>query len=260
MGFDMNAFSLAGKKAIVTGGAKKTGLCYGMAVALHDAGAEIVILDANSQVENTVAELGGAKSGYHAVVANLLDLNDLSNGFQQAISALGGRLDILVNGAGLQYRCPSEEFPEDAWDRIMGVNIKGVFFMSQLAGKVMLKQGKGKIINIASTNSFIGLRNMPAYVSSKGGVKQLTMALSSEWSGRGINVNAIAPGWIDTPMFHKATDNDPPRLAKIMGRIPAKSVGDPMDVGMCAAFLCSDAARYISGTCIPVDGGALIGF
>ena len=177
MGFDMNAFSLAGKKAIVTGGAKKTGLCYGMAVALHDAGAEIVILDANSQVENTVAELGGAKSGYHAVVANLLDLNDLSNGFQQAISALGGRLDILVNGAGLQYRCPSEEFPEDAWDRIMGVNIKGVFFMSQLAGKVMLKQGKGKIINIASTNSFIGLRNMPAYVSSKGGVKQLTMAL-----------------------------------------------------------------------------------
>ena len=139
MGFDMNAFSLAGKKAIVTGGAKKTGLCYGMAVALHDAGAEIVILDANSQVENTVAELGGAKSGYHAVVANLLDLNDLSNGFQQAISALGGRLDILVNGAGLQYRCPSEEFPEDAWDRIMGVNIKGVFFMSQLAGKVMLK-------------------------------------------------------------------------------------------------------------------------
>ena len=89
MGFDMNAFSLAGKKAIVTGGAKKTGLCYGMAVALHDAGAEIVILDANSQVENTVAELGGAKSGYHAVVANLLDLNDLSNGFQQAISALG---------------------------------------------------------------------------------------------------------------------------------------------------------------------------
>ncbi len=128
MGFDMNAFSLAGKKAIVTGGAKKTGLCYGMAVALHDAGAEIVILDANSQVENTVAELGGAKSGYHAVVANLLDLNDLSNGFQQAISALGGRLDILVNGAGLQYRCPAEEFPEDAWDRIMGSTSRAFFY------------------------------------------------------------------------------------------------------------------------------------
>ena len=155
MGFDMNAFSLAGKKAIVTGGAKKTGLCYGMAVALHDAGAEIVILDANSQVENTVAELGGAKSGYHAVVANLLDLNDLSNGFQQAISALGGRLDILVNGAGLQYRCPSEEFPEDAWDRIMGVNIKGVFFMSQLAGKVMLKPEDlmGTVVFLASSAS-----------------------------------------------------------------------------------------------------------
>ena len=258
MGFDMNAFSLAGKKAIVTGGAKKTGLCYGMAVALHDAGAEIVILDANSQVENTVAELGGAKSGYHAVVANLLDLNDLSNGFQQAISALGGRLDILVNGAGLQYRCPSEEFPEDAWDRIMGVNIKGVFFMSQLAGKVMLKQGKGKIINIASTNSFIGLRNMPAYVSSKGGVKQLTMALSSEWSGRGINVNAIAPGYMATDMNTALLDPANPRYQQITDRIPAHRWGTPDDMKGICVFLASPASDYITGAVIPVDGGYLV--
>ena len=255
MGFDMNAFSLAGKKAIVTGGAKKTGLCYGMAVALHDAGAESVILDANSQVENTVAELGGAKSGYHAVVANLLDLNDLSNGFQQAISALGGRLDILVNGAGLQYRCPSEEFPEDAWDRIMGVNIKGVFFMSQLAGKVMLKQGKGKIINIASTNSFIGLRNMPAYVSSKGGVKQLTMALSSEWSGRGINVNAIAPGYMDTEMSKDLQQMEQGK--QLTKRIPMGRWGHPEDLMGTVVFLASSASDYISGVTLPVDGGHL---
>ena len=234
MGFDMNAFSLAGKKAIVTGGAKKTGLCYGMAVALHDAGAEIVILDANSQVENTVAELGGAKSGYHAVVANL---------------------DILVNGAGLQYRCPSEEFPEDAWDRIMGVNIKGVFFMSQLAGKVMLKQGKGKIINIASTNSFIGLRNMPAYVSSKGGVKQLTMALSSEWSGRGINVNAIAPGYMDTEMSKDLQQMEQGK--QLTKRIPMGRWGHPEDLMGTVVFLASSASDYISGVTLPVDGGHL---
>ena len=230
MGFDMNAFSLAGKKAIVTGGAKKTGLCYGMAVALHDAGAEIVILDANSQVENTVAELGGAKSGYHAVVANLLDLNDLSNGFQQAISALGGRLDILVNGAGLQYRCPSEEFPEDAWDRIMGVNI-------------------------ASTNSFIGLRNMPAYVSSKGGVKQLTMALSSEWSGRGINVNAIAPGYMDTEMSKDLQQMEQGK--QLTKRIPMGRWGHPEDLMGTVVFLASSASDYISGVTLPVDGGHL---
>ena len=232
MGFDMNAFSLAGKKAIVTGGAKKTGLCYGMAVALHDAGAEIVILDANSQVENTVAELGGAKSGYHAVVANLLDLNDLSNGFQQAISALGGRLDILVNCAGLQYRCPSEEFPEDAWDRIMGVNIKG-----------------------ASTNSFIGLRNMPAYVSSKGGVKQLTMALSSEWSGRGINVNAIAPGYMDTEMSKDLQQMEQGK--QLTKRIPMGRWGQPEDLMGTVVFLASSASDYISGVTLPVDGGHL---
>ena len=226
MGFDMNAFSLAGKKAIVTGGAKKTGLCYGMAVALHDAGAEIVILDANSQVENTVAELGGAKSGYHAVVANLLDLNDLSNGFQQAISALGGRLDILVNGAGLQYRCPSEEFPEDAWDRIMGVNIKGVFFMSQLAGKVMLKQSKGKIINIAS-----------------------------EWSGRGINVNAIAPGYMDTEMSKDLQQMEQGK--QLTKRIPMGRWGHPEDLMGTVVFLASSASDYISGVTLPVDGGHL---
>ena len=120
MGFDMNAFSLAGKKPLLQVAQKKTGLCYGMAVALHDAGAEIVILDANSQVENTVAELGGAKSGYHAVVANLLDLNDLSNGFQQAISALGGRLDILSTVPDFSIAAPPRSSP-----RTLGIALWG---------------------------------------------------------------------------------------------------------------------------------------
>lgn len=144
MGFDMNAFSLAGKKAIVTGGAKKTGLCYGMAVALHDAGAEIVILDANSQVENTVAELGGAKSGYHAVVANLLDLNDLSNGFQQAISALGGRLDILVNGAGLSVSLPLRGVPRGRLGSHYGGQHQGRFLYEPAGWQGDAETGQGK--------------------------------------------------------------------------------------------------------------------
>lgn len=255
MNFDMKSFSLEGKKAIVTGGAKKTGLCYSMAIALHDAGAEVVIIDANPLVMETVAELGGAKKGYYAAVADLTDLKDMEGGFQKALTALGGRVDILVNGAGLQYRCPSEDFPEAAWNRVMDVNIKGLFFMSQLAGREMLKQGKGKIINIASTNAFIGLRNMPAYVSSKGGVKQLTMALSSEWSGRGINVNAIAPGYMDTEMSKDLQQMEQGK--QLTKRIPMGRWGRPEELMGAVVFLASSASDYISGVTLPVDGGHL---
>lgn len=255
MRFDMNAFSLEGKKAIVTGGAKKTGLCYSMAIALHDAGAEVVIVDANPLVRETVAELNTEAPGYHAVVANLTDLEELKTGFQESLDALGGRVDILINGAGLQYRCPSEDFPEEAWDRVMGVNIKALFFMSQMAGREMLKRGKGKIINIASTNSFIGLRNMPAYVSSKGGVKQLTMALSSEWSGRGINVNAIAPGYMDTEMSKDLQQMEQGK--QLTKRIPMGRWGRPEELMGAVVFLASSASDYISGVTLPVDGGHL---
>lgn len=255
MNFSTDAFSLAGKKGIVTGGAKKTGLCYSMAVALHEAGAEVVILDSNPLVKHTVAELGGAERGYHAVVADLTDRKAMEAGFQEAMAALGGRVDILVNGAGLQYRCPSEDFPEAAWDRVMDVNIKGLFFMSQLAGREMLKQGRGKIINIASTNSFIGLRNMPAYVSSKGGVKQLTMALSSEWSGRGINVNAIAPGYMDTEMSKDLQQMEQGK--DLTARIPIGRWGRPEELMGAVVFLASSASDYISGVTLPVDGGHL---
>ena len=124
----------------------------------------------------------------------------------------------------------------------------------------MKKLGRGRILFQASMTSYIGQPQVAGYSTAKAGYLGLIHTLTAELAEYGITVNAIAPGWIDTPMFHKATDNDAPRLAKIMGRIPAKTVGDPMDVGMCAAFLCSEAARYISGTCVPVDGGALIGF
>ena len=143
---------------------------------------------------------------------------------------------------------------------MIAINMKAPLYCCQAVGIYMRRQGAGSIVNISSGNSkMINVGRTP-YGITKGAVNLLTQQLGAEWSMYGIKVNAIAPGWIDTPMFHKATDTDPQRLAKILSRIPAKSVGDPMDIGMVAAFLCSDAARYISGACIPVDGGALIGF
>ena len=180
---------------------------------------------------------------------------------QLAAQAFGG-VDILVNCAGTMELAFVGEMSDGVWERTLTTNLTGTFYMTREASNVMRGARYGRIINLSSMKSLMGTSQMgyAAYCASKGGVNMFTKQCAAELGRYGITVNAIAPGWIDTPMFHKATDNDPPRLAKIMGRIPAKSVGDPMDVGMCAAFLCSDAARYISGTCIPVDGGALIGF
>ena len=243
----------SGKVVVITGAGGV--LCGEMARAYAQAGAKVAALDLNEEAVQKLADELTAE-GYicKGYKANVLDPEALEAVHQQVLADLGP-CDILVNGAGLQYRCPSEEFPEDAWDRIMGVNIKGVFFMSQLAGKVMLKQGKGKIINIASTNSFIGLRNMPAYVSSKGGVKQLTMALSSEWSGRGINVNAIAPGYMDTEMSKDLQQMEQGK--QLTKRIPMGRWGHPEDLMGTVVFLASSASDYISGVTLPVDGGHL---
>lgn len=143
---------------------------------------------------------------------------------------------------------------------VLNVHLVGAFAMTKAFVPHMKENRRGRIIFQASMTSYIGQPQVAGYSTAKAGYLGLIHTLTAELAEYGITVNAIAPGWIDTPMFHKATDNDAPRLAKIIGRIPAKEVGDPMDVGMCAAFLCSEAARYISGTCIPVDGGALIGF
>ena len=146
------------------------------------------------------------------------------------------------------------------YKNVLDVHLVGAFALTKAFIPQMKERGWGRIIFQASMTSYNGQPQVCGYSTAKAGYLGLIHTLTAEVAEYGITVNAIAPGWIDTPMFHKAVDNDPPRLAKILGRIPAKSVGDPMDVGMCAAFLCSDAARYISGTCIPVDGGALIGF
>ncbi|MDR2392502.1 MAG: SDR family oxidoreductase [Planctomycetota bacterium] len=250
------AFSLADKSAIVTGAAKTTGLCYGMATALHDAGAKVALVDISDGIFGLAGSLGGEANGYYAVKANLCDKESREAGFAKAVEVLGGRLDILLNGAGLQHRCDAIDFPADKWDVIIDVNLSAMFYMCQLAARVMKNQpGGGKIINIASMTSFMGSRRIPAYAASKGGVMQLTKALSNEWCAFGINVNAIAPGYMDTELTANMIHTEQGK--QHTARIPAGRWGKPEDLQGSVVFLASSASDYVSGAILPVDGGYL---
>lgn len=249
-------FDLNGKKAIVTGGSR--GLGYSVAKGLYNAGAEIVLVASNrKKLEEAAVSMGQKDSRIHCVTGDLSNLDKLEDIYMQALDALNGHIDILVNGAGLQYRCKAEEFPRDKWKTILDVNLGAVFFLSQLAGRTMLKQGGGKIINIASMTSFFGSEMVPAYTASKGGVMQITKALSNEWTGKGINVNAIAPGYMETDLTADMKEKNPGQYEEITRRIPAHRWGKPEDLQGTAIFLASDASNYISGAVIPVDGGYL---
>lgn len=253
----MNLNNLTGKKAIVTGAAQ--GLSFGMAERLLEAGAEVAILDVNPKAEQTAKELTAKGYKAYAVIADLSDDNVREDAFNKAIAKLGGHLDILINGAGVQRRHASEEFPMEDWDFVINVNLRAVWALCQLAGKTFIKQqSKGKIINIASMLSFFGGYTVPAYAASKGGVMQLTKALCNEWAEKGINVNALAPGYMATTMNTALLDPKNPRNAAITNRIPAAAWGTPDDMKGPAVWLASDASNYINGAIIPVDGGYLV--
>ena len=190
----MNLFDLAGKKALVTGVGSPRGMGRAIAQALREAGAEVVILSRSERVCGI-----GAEDGFFPVQADLTDRDQLRRGFSQAVNRLG-TLDILVNNHGFTLVHEAETFPVEEWDRMLETNLTSVFLMSQLAGRIMLAKGYGKIINMASMMSFFGGTLIPSYAASKGGIAQLTKALGNEWIGRGVNVNAIAPGLIDTEM------------------------------------------------------------
>ena len=201
--------------------------------------------------------MGKEGAPVHYVQGDLSDLERLSAVYDTALSQLEGRLDILVNGAGIQFRCAAEDFPLDRWRSVIGINLSAVFALSQLAGRTMLEQGAGRIINIASMTSFFGSEMVPAYAASKGGVMQLTKALSNEWAGRGVNVNAIAPGYMETALTADMKQKNPKQYEEITGRIPAHRWGQPEDLNGAVVFLASDASAYISGAILPVDAGYL---
>ena len=249
-------YSLEGQTAVVTGGS--TGLGLAITRCLISAGAKVVVLsmETEEQAAEALKEFGD-KAVYYPF--NITE-TDKTQAMVDRILAEQGPVSILINNAGNHCKKFIWEMSVEEYVNVLNVHLVGAFALTKALVPQMKELGHGRILFQASMTSYIGQPQVAGYSTAKAGYLGLIHTLTAELAEYGITVNAIAPGWIDTPMFHKATDNDPPRLAKIMGRIPAKSVGDPMDVGMCAAFLCSEAARYISGTCVPVDGGALIGF
>ncbi|MFT8314460.1 MAG: SDR family NAD(P)-dependent oxidoreductase [Clostridium sp.] len=250
----MNYFNLDGKKAIVTGGS--SGLGRGMAEGLAEAGAEVIIVGVSDKAYGTADELN--KLGYkvHAIKGDIGKRENLKELFNSCLDKLGGDLDIIVNNAGIQRRNKCEEFPLEDWDEVISVNLTATFQLCQMAGIKMLEKGSGKIINVASMLSFFGGYTVPAYAASKGGVAQLTKALANEWASKGININAIAPGYMDTSMNTKLI-NDEVRNSEILSRIPAARWGTPEDLKGITIFLASSASDYLNGTVIPVDGGYL---
>lgn len=251
-----NLFSVAGKKVIVTGGAR--GLCNAMARALHNGGAEVVLIDIDEKsLAGAAAEMGASGAAVHHVVGDLSHLDNLPRVYGAALERLGGRLDVLVNGAGVQFREKALDFPLDRWEKIIDINLSAVFALAQLAGRTMCAQGSGKIINIASMTSFFGSEMVPAYAASKGGVMQLTKALSNEWASAGVCVNAIAPGYMATKLTDDMRKKSPAQYEEITRRIPVHRWGSPDDLMGAVVFLSSAASDYVSGAILPVDGGYL---
>jgi 2-deoxy-D-gluconate 3-dehydrogenase len=250
----LDSFRLDGKVALVTGAGR--GLGQAMAIGLAEAGADIAGLDIIS-CEETQAQVEALERRFLSVECDLREatiaqLNEVVN---QVVREMG-RLDILVNNAGIIRREPALEFSEQYWDDVLQINLKALFFLSQAAARVMDEQGGGKIINIASMLSFQGGILVPSYTAAKSGVAGLTRALANEWAAKGINVNAIAPGYM-------ATDNtaplraDPQRSQAILARIPVGRWGQPADLKGVAVFLASAASDYMHGAIVPVDGGWL---
>ncbi len=247
-------FDIAGKKAIVTGASR--GLGHGMAEILLDAGCEVAIVGSSDIIFKVAEEF--TKKGYkcHGVKGDLSDRAQVNKIFEDSMTALNNDVDILVTAAGVQRRHLAEEFPLEDWDTVINVNLTSVFMLCQLASRVMLKKGYGKIINVSSLMAFFGGQTIAAYTASKGAVTQLTKALSNDLYGRGICVNAIAPGYMDTDM-NVALINNEERNKQITARIPAGRWGTEKDMQGATIFLASKASDYVSGVTLPVDGGYL---
>jgi 2-deoxy-D-gluconate 3-dehydrogenase len=245
-------FDLSGRRAIVTGA--NTGLGQAVAVALAQAGAGIVAVG-RSAMDETGDRVRQAGAAFTEVRADLSSLEPVARIVETAVA--GGRVDILVNNAGIIRRADAIDFTEKDWDDVMNVNLKSAFFLTQAVARGMLADGAGgKVINIASLLSFQGGIRIPSYTASKSGLAGLTRLLACEWAGRGINVNAVAPGYFVTNNTETLRE-DPERSAAILARIPAGKWGEPSDLGGAAVFLASKAADYVHGIVLPVDGGWL---
>ncbi|MBD0403690.1 SDR family oxidoreductase [Flammeovirga sp. EKP202] len=249
----LNTFSLGGKVALVTG--CKRGIGMGMAVALAEAGADIIGVSASlektgSNVEKAVTALGRKFSAYTCDFSNRESLYT----FIKEVKADHPVIDILINNAGTILRAPAVEHPDEMWDKVIEVNQNAQFILTREIGKEMVARGSGKVVFTASLLTFQGGITVPGYAASKGAIGQMTMAFANEWASKGVNVNAIAPGYIDTDNT-EALRNDPVRSEQILARIPSGRWGKPEDFAGPVVFLCSEASAYMQGAVMLVDGG-----
>ena len=248
----LDLFKLDGKTALVTG--CRRGIGRSFAQALAEAGADIVgvraTLEEDSTVGREIAERGKSFKGYACDFSD----REALRAFADQVKAEIGRIDILINNAGTIMRAPAEEHPDEYWDKVIEVNLNAQFVLAREFGKEMVARAQGKIVFTASVLTFQGGITVPGYAAAKGGIGQLTMALANEWAGKGVNVNAIAPGYIATDN-NQALRDDPARNEQLLVRIPAGKWGSPDDLKGAVVWLSSQAADYVHGSIVIVDGG-----
>lgn len=251
----IEAFRLDGKVALITGAG--SGLGYAMARCMAAAGAKVVLVGRRKDVlEKAALEIGENAYPEAFDITNTEEIGE----FVSRIEDRFGRIDILVNNAGVHCKKSIEETSFGDFQGLLDTHVMASFSLTRAIVPGMKKRGDGSIIFIASMTAFIGMPNVVAYSTAKAGLTGMMRCLASELGAAGIRSNAIAPGWIDTPMLHKALDGDQPRTDKILSRTPTHTFGDPDDIGWAATYLASGAAKFVNGQVLAVDGGALIGF
>jgi len=243
----MKAFRIDGQRAVVTGGG--SGLGFGIAKVFIEAGADVIIIGRNEEKLRQAQQQLGDHCQYKAFdVTKLQDIPALVKEI--------GAVDILVNCAGVHLKKWALDVSDEEFLGVLNVHVMSVFALSREFAKLMVERGRGNIILISSMTAIMGMEQVVAYTTAKSAILGLQRSLVAELSPKGVRVNTIAPGWIDTPMFHQATDKDPQRKANILRRIPMKTFGQPEDIGYAALYFASPAGSYVNGVFLPVDAGA----
>lgn len=250
----MHKFELNGQVAVVTGGGR--GLGEAIALAIARSGANVAVVSrTRSQIEETACEIKALGQSALAVVADVAKLEDVQL-MVNKVAQRFGRIDVLVNAAGVNQRAPSLDVSPELWERILSINLRGTFFCCQAAATYMIQQNGGAIVNIASITSSVGIPSLAPYAASKAGVEALTRVLAAEWAPHGVRVNAVAPGYFRTEMT-KSLFEDVDWVDRLLARIPLGRAGLPEDLAEAVVFLVSPAARYVTGQVVTVDGGFL---